>query len=239
MNKLAGSQMVEQALHCLDEADTFAAIEFLNQQPKPLAVAAAYNDLVKELYWRRKNVASVVAISRAGIQYCSDQAEMAAASDMEKSYTLRSAAKQLAFNLASYTWPGWNEPDIKLQPLQVETGLDAARQNLRLALELDKGDLPLSRAYWMLGGHLLAARALADAEANFRWAAMYAVRADAPADEMLAHAFASLAYWMLKPQSAGHRLTYEKAWERLAVLEDGEALQLQLDNARSVFMVEK
>jgi len=48
--------MVEQALQCLDEADTFTAIEFLNQQPKPLAVAAAYNDLVKELYWRRKNV---------------------------------------------------------------------------------------------------------------------------------------------------------------------------------------
>ena len=184
------------------------------------------------------HVVYVVAVSRAGIQYCSDQAEMAAASDMEKSYTLRSAAKQLAFNLASFTWPGWNEPGINLQPLQVEAGLDAARQNLRLALEPDKGDLPLSRAYWMLGGHLLAARALAGAEANFRRAAMYAVRADAPADEMLAHAFASLAYWMIKPQSAGHRLTYEKAWERLAVLKDGDAYQLQLDNARSVFMVE-
>lgn len=231
--------MVEQALQCLDEADSFTAVEFLNQQPDSLAVAAAYNDLVKELYWQRKNIAHVVAMSRAGIQYCSDQAEMAAAADIEKAYTLRSAAKQLAYNLASFTWPGWNQAGIELEPVQVEAGLDAARQNLRLALELDKGDLPLSRAYWMLGGHLLAVQALAGAEANFRRAVMYADRADAPADSMLAHGFASLAYWMLNPKSPGHRLTYQKARERLGVLKDGEAFQLQLDNARTVFMVKK
>ena len=138
MSKLTGSQMVEQALQCLAEADTFTAIEFFNQQPDPLLVAEAYYDLVKALYWERRNIPQVVAMSRAGIQYCSDQAEKAAASDWETAYALRSGAKRLAFNLASFTWPGWNEPLIVLEPLHVSEGLDAARLNLRLALELDK-----------------------------------------------------------------------------------------------------
>ena len=228
--------MVEQALHCLEEADTFTAIEFLNQQPDPLLVAETYYDLVKDLYWERRNIPQVIAISRAGIQYCSDQAEKAAASDWETAYTMRSAAKRLAYNLASFTWPGWNEAHIVLEPPHVAEGLDAARLNLRLALELDKGDLPLSRAYWMLAGHLLAAKAAAGAEANFRRAAMYAGRAGAPADHLLALAFAALANWILEPQDNGRRQAYETARSRLATLEEGDAYLQQLDEARAVYM---
>jgi hypothetical protein len=237
MYQQMGSHMVEEALHCLAEADTFTAVEFLNQQPAPAAVAGAYNELVKRLYWQQRNISQVVAMGRAGIQYCSDKAEEAAAAgDMEQAFALRSAAKQLAYNLASYTWPGWDEPDLELEAMQVAAGLDAARQNLRLALELDKGDLPLARAYWMLGAHLLAITAYAGAEANFRRAELYANRADAPAESMLAHAFASLAYWMLNPESEGHRLTYEKARDRLAVLQEAAAFQAQVEGARRVFM---
>jgi hypothetical protein len=231
--------MVDQALQCLEEADTFTAIEFLNQQPDPLVVSEVYYDLVKDLYWERSNIPQVVAMSRAGIQYCSDQAEKAAATDWETAYTLRSGAKRLAYNLASFTWPGWNEAHIVLEPPHVAEGLDAARLNLRLALELDKGDLPLSRAYWMLAGHLLAAKAAAGAEANFRRAAMYAGRAGAPADHLLALAFAALANWILEPQNNGRRQDYEKARASLAGLEDGQAYQQQLDGAQAVFMVRK
>lgn len=228
--------MVEQALQCLQEADTFSAIEFLNQQPRPLVVAAAYNDLLKALYWEQRNIAHVTVIGRAAIQYCSDQAQAAAeAGDMEKAHTLRSAAKQLAYNLASFTWPGWNEPEIDLQPPQIEAGLDAARQNLRLALELDKGDLPLSRAYWMLGGHLLAAKALAGAESNYRRAAMYGRRAESEVDTLLAQAFAALAALLAQPESKAGQTAYAVAAERLSGLEDGEAFQEQLETARSVF----
>jgi hypothetical protein len=229
--------MVEQALHCLEEADTFTAIEFLNQQPDPLLVAEAYDDLVKDLYWERRNIPQVIAMSRAGIQYCFDQAEKVAASDWETAYSLRSAAKRLTFNLASFTWPGWNEAHIVLEPPHVAEGLDAARLNLRLALELDKGDLALSRAYWMLAGHLLAVKAAAGAEANFRRAAMYAERAGARADQLLSLAFAALANWILEPRENGRRQTYEKARAALAGLEDGDAYQQQLDGAQAVFFV--
>lgn len=225
--------MVEQALHCLDEADTFAAVEFLNQQEDPLIVAGAYNDLVKALYWQKKAIAQMVAIGRAGIQYCSDQAEKAAASDMQLAQVLRSAAKQLAYNLASFTWPGWNEPGINLQPLEIEAGQDAARLNLRLALELDKGDLPLSRAYWMLGAHLLAAGAAQGAATNFQRAAMYARRADSPLEEASAKAFAALA----NLRSAAEQSAYNAARERLLAFEEGQALAAQLDHARRLLVI--
>jgi hypothetical protein len=234
-NLVNESQMVEQALHCLEQADTFTAIEYLNQQPEPLVVTAAYNDLVKDLYWEKRNISQVVAICRAGIQYCSDQAEKVAASNRKMAYSLRSDAKQLAYNLASYTWPGWNEQQIELEPLQIAAGLDAARFNLRLALELDKGDLALSRAYWMLAGHLLAANAVAGAEAGYRRAANYAERAGEKVDHLLALAFADLVRWILEPQDNSHRLTFEKSRESLATLEDGPAYQEQVDGAYKVF----
>ncbi len=224
--------MVEQALHCLDEADTFAAVEFLNQQADPLLVAEAYHELVKVLYWQQKAIAQMVAIGRAGIQYCSDRAEEAAAIDMHEARTLRCAAKQLSYNLASFTWPGWNEPSITLRPLEVAAGRDAARLNLRLALELDKGALPLSRAYWMLGAHLLAIPAVQGAAASFERAAMYAKRAAAPLDEALAAAFAALADLQENPESTAAHTAYEAARDRLLAVEDGQEFVYQLDNAR-------
>ena len=36
-------------------------------------------------------------------------------------------------------------------PTDELVGLEAAKLNLRLAVELSRGDLPLSRAYWVLG----------------------------------------------------------------------------------------
>jgi len=234
-----GSSMIEEALACLEEADTFTAVEFLNQQPQPTDVAAAYNEILKVLFWKKRDINAVIALGRAGIQYSSDRAEAAAASgDMEQSYTLRSAAKQLSYNVASYTWPGWNETGVILNAVQVAAGLDAARQNLRLALELDKPDLALSRAYWMLGGHLLAAGTIIEAEAHYGRAQMYAHRAGEEAEEALSEAFCLLAYWLLDRGREERRRSYETARGRLSAYEDGPAFQQQLDNAKMVFVDE-
>jgi tetratricopeptide (TPR) repeat protein len=229
--------MVEEALACLEKADTFTAVEFLNQQPDPAAVAAAYSALLKRLYWEKRDVNAVLGLGRAGIQFCSDKAEAAASCRyMDQAYKLRSAAKQLSYNLASYTWPGWNEPDLMLEPPQIAAGLDAARQNLRLALELDKGDLPLSRAYWMLGGHLLSAGAYAEAEAHYSRAEMYAKRAGEKSEGALAHAFCMLAYWLPDTGNEARRKHYEEARDRLGGFENGPHFLEQLDNAKIVFV---
>lgn len=224
--------MVEQALACLEESDSFSAIEFLNEQPDATAVAEAYFEIVTTLYWEKRDINGVIAMSRAGMQYCSDRAaEAAAAGDMTGYLTLRSTVKKLAYNLASFTWPGWAEPDLHLEEAQVEAGIDAARQNLRLALELDKGALPMSRAYWMLAGHLLTRRAYAGAQALFLRAELYARRAAALDEAMNARAFYLMACWLHDPRNDQRRLSYEEAYRELSAIENGEFYQGQLDAA--------
>ena len=226
--------MVEQALQCLQEADSFTAIEFLNQQRRPAAVAQAYVDLVNVLYWEERDMDHVVAMSRAGIQYASDQA-LAQGAGSGAYFTLRSSAKALAYNLGSFTWPGWKEANLQIDALHVAAGMDAARLNLRLALELDKGDLPLSRAYWLLGAHLLADGHYRGAQALFGRAAMYARRAAAPLDSALNEAFAALGRLLAQPQDPGGEEAYSGALESLRLLDEQDALVGQVQNARSVF----
>jgi len=74
--------MVEQAIACLREADTFATIEFLNQQYPATAVVAAYNDLLKRLYWDEKRLDQVVALGRAGLQFGLDHSNEMARHDL-------------------------------------------------------------------------------------------------------------------------------------------------------------
>ena len=134
------------------------------------------------------------------------------------------------------TWPGWDEPGINPRPEEVALGLDAARLNVRLALELDKGDLALSRAYWMLAAHLLTATAVAGAESNFRRAAMYGQRAGSAADMLLGEGFANLANLVLSPASSTWRAALVESKRRLAELEHGQAFVLQLDTAERLFL---
>ena len=48
--------MIGTALTYLVEADSFAAIEYLNRQKDPLAVVDAYAKLVLQLYWEEKDL---------------------------------------------------------------------------------------------------------------------------------------------------------------------------------------
>ncbi len=75
--------------------------------------------------------------------------------DPELANKLRSGAKGCADDFASYAWSGWDEPGITITQADRAAGFDAARVNLRLAIELERGDLPTSRAHWMVGAYYL------------------------------------------------------------------------------------
>ena len=149
-------EVLEKVKALLKSSDTFKAIEFVNGQGKPQLVAKRYADLVNDLYWREKVLSDVVTIARAGIQYSLTKAQELAEADSANAAQLRSTAKTIAYNLASYTWPGWDEKGIVISQADLIAGLDAAKLNLRLAIELKKGLLPLSMAYWALGAQYLA-----------------------------------------------------------------------------------
>lgn len=146
--------MYEDTIQLLCESDTFAALQLIERDGKAVEIAQRYDELVRDLYWKAKNVAAVIVVARGGIHYClTTMAEMNNYKDRE---LFGGFAKKMAFNLASFLWPGWDEPGVSLSSGDIAVGLDAAKLNLRLAAELERPPERIEEAHWLLGAHFLA-----------------------------------------------------------------------------------
>ncbi len=224
---------IETANTILKERDSFAAIAYINSLGEMQAMEA-YHDLALHLYNEEHDVGGLVTVSRAGIQYGLMAAESLKDSDPTLAEQLRAKAKGLAYNLAANTWPGWDDP-VSISAGDMTAGLDAARANLRLADELNKDDLPRSRAYWMLGAQLLAHRRFGELLAAFGEAARYAGTAGAPGEELLSAGFQIMAAQLGGLELPAGLPTMEALKAKLADLEDGPMFAGQIDTALRVF----
>ena len=139
----------------LRAGDFFAAVEQLQRSGTPTEIAGRYRSQVSDLYWKQHDLPAVVAIGRAGILYCLGQSLLDGTSP-ESIDRLRSTAKGLAYDVGSFTWPGWEEPGINPTPEDLAAGRECARLNLRLAIELKKPADRVSMAHWLVGAHALA-----------------------------------------------------------------------------------
>jgi hypothetical protein len=118
----------------VQSGDTYAALQHVQREGTPREIAARFHEIVRDLYWSTKQLPAVVAVARGGIHYC--LIKMDEATDAEERAFFGSQAKMLANNLASFVWPGWNEAAVSPTTCDVAIGLDAAKLNLRLAIEL-------------------------------------------------------------------------------------------------------
>lgn len=189
----------------------------------------AYRTAMRVAYWDNKDVARALAIADAGVSRF-----LAAADDADEAFAfeLRSAAKGLLYDVASFTWVGWDEAEITITEAGAAVGLDAAHSNLAMAINLDKGDLAMARAHWMLGAHLLTSGAHDDAGRAFEASQMSAVAAGADVEAELAVAFGALT--AIAAGDEGPEPPLSMSLERLGAMEDGEAFVAQVTTARSV-----
>jgi predicted enzyme related to lactoylglutathione lyase len=220
--------------------DSFAAIELLCQGPDALMAAKAFSEAANQFYWKEKDLVSSIAMGRAGVQQALTAATRCSLADTARASELRGQAKAMAYNLASFTWPGWDEPGIVIGPSDLVTGMDAAKTNLRLGTELKKGPLPMSRAHWILAAHELAAGKHDDARKDFAKACEYADTAGAPADHSLSAGFAALTELLdgavkSDESTSGLKQRLQEAEARLKTLEDGEMFIQQIHTAARVF----
>ena len=227
--------ILERAKSLLAEADLFATIDHLNQQVDPVSAAEAYRELVKHCYYQDKDLPAVITFSHAGIQFAAVKAAALLVEDRDLAQQLRAFARSMAYNLASYTWPGWDEPGIVVDDTAQAIGLQAARTNLRLAHELDSNPLAVSRACWILGVQQMAAGDLEAAQESLAKASLYAEAADEEADQLLAISFSALARWLQAPQEEVLRVALYAIRADLAQLESGDFFVDQLDTAIRVF----
>lgn len=205
-------------------------IDRLAHMEDPEAMAAGYRQAVRDAYWEAKDLGAVAPLAAAGYAHC---LVAAGAAEGEAAYRLRSEAKALMYDLASFTWPGWAEPGVEVLERDLQIGLDAAITNLQLARELVKGELPESRALWMLGGHMLAAGRYLEAGDRFSEGAALAEAAGESAEARLGEAFAALSAVLAGTEGAEH--SFDGAVARLAAEEDGATLVEQVSTARDVF----
>ena len=187
------AQILAEVKSILEESDEFRAIEFVNGQGDPEMVANRYFDLVIDFYWQEGSLPEVVTFARAGIQYALSKAQELPPEEAEGASKLRSIAKAMAYNLASFTWPGWDQEGIVVSERDLATGLDAAKLNLRLAHELSKPTSAVSAAHWVLGAQYLAAAHYSEAVEAFTMAREKAHQADDEASEWMNHGYIGMA----------------------------------------------
>src|ERR1700733_6665763 len=101
--------LVRELQDLLRSSDSFAALERIQRHGAPLEIAARYESLIPDLYWKAHDLPAIVTLGRAGICYCLGQSLLADVSP-QMATQFRSTAKSLAYNVGSFTWPGWEEP---------------------------------------------------------------------------------------------------------------------------------
>ena len=160
---MAREEVYQSVQALIEGKDLFAASAFVLGLGDTQTVAAAFGDLVLDCYHRAKSIAQVLHFGSAGIHYCLAAERAHDGKDETAAKELRFAAKRMATNVASFTWPGWDGPEITMSPDQMRQGLMFARYSVRQLHELDPTPAQLAFTYWFLGAQLIAHKQYAEA----------------------------------------------------------------------------
>src|SRR5690348_6291645 len=110
------------ALRYLDEQDIGLALHELARQEDALGALKATTQVMRELYWKRKDLPASVLFACAGMSL--GFAWAARTSDPALADQLRGIVKGLAYDIASFTWPGWDEPGIVVTASDLRAGME-------------------------------------------------------------------------------------------------------------------
>jgi hypothetical protein len=226
--------LLEAAMEQAQAGDCAAAIARVERHDHGPEAMQAYHELVQHAYWKRKDLAAVVTLAQAGLARMRAEAQRAGDRDAQACLAAKQAQRVLSYNLASFCWPGWNEPGITVNPREHRAGHDAAMQHLALARELKLGDIQMARANWIAGALHLSSGERAEARARFAESAQWATKADNPSERLLARGFELLCDEHHPPTDpADSELNEVK--RHLASLPDGPDFVTQLETAARVF----
>lgn len=97
----------------------FAAIASLAEIKDPMDAAHAFGESIKTAYWSQRDLGLVTAVAYAGTSRLLADAQTA---DADAAHELRCSAKALMYDLASFTWVGWNEPGVQIGNRTLQQG---------------------------------------------------------------------------------------------------------------------
>lgn len=223
----------DQAIQVLTEQGVQAAVASLLNDSDPAGSVNALNELMRHAFHQLKNLEMSLDIAKEGINYGETQA--AQSQESEVVYAIRSQIKALHYNIASFTWPGWDDEKIEITETQTKLGFGSAQSNLAMAAELKKGNLPLSRAHWVVGAHQMAAGDLVSAKTNFEEAVKFAQKAKETPDELLSQGYILVVGLIDNPEDATALKHFADVKEKFSGIEYAEFFIEQLESALRVF----
>lgn len=215
-------------------SDEEAIVSRLNGIENSVDAMKSASDALRDAYWNAKDIDACRRIARVAIDWGTSRAKSCA--DPEQAREVLGRVKEIAYNLGSFLWAGWDEPGIALSEDDVAMGSDAATLNLKFAIELGRNALARSRAQWLVGAYKMSIRKYSDARSTFQNAAALAVEAGEKADELLCESYAALTEVLASPTDAFARATYEERLKGFDRMEDGADFVAQLRTAERVFL---
>ncbi len=160
-------QAVESLTTAYLEQGTPALDERLADQ-QPATRLLLMNGVLARTYWTTRDIERVAALAQHAL--VAADAAINGAPDAATRRTLLERKGAIAYNLASYAWPGWGGEDagVVLTAAQVRAGLDAAWLNVEIQQQLDSEEKKRAHSLWLAGAHQLAAGDRSGAVATFK-----------------------------------------------------------------------
>ena len=122
------------------------------REVSPEAFLDAARQVRQSLYWKKKDLASYVVVTT----HLLDTALANSNGNSETAAFFATRSLGLSYDIASFTWPGWNEPGVVVTPTLQAAGLEAARLTFELAQEAQAPEAVRKAAHFILGAQLLA-----------------------------------------------------------------------------------
>ncbi len=198
---------------------------------------AAFRGTGNVLYWQHKALKEYVILSREIIRRL-HEALITQSDGGDREALVRPLGGE-CYNLASFAWPGWDEPGITVGPEELSAGREAAA--LCLEIRTDPANQGVAfgytsaMAYWVVAAYALSDRSYSRAVDLFSQAAD--LERNAGEHGLLNAGYAALARWLASP-STETEAAFTSVLEQLAARvgdEDAAFYREQLLTARRVF----
>lgn len=225
----------QEALRRLTTEDSQAVVQYITASGDSIHAVNVFMLVTRDLYWKSKNLTLAIVLGQAGVQFGLTEAQRLTGTNPSRARKLRSSAKTLAYDLSSFCWPGWDEEGITISSVYLSYGQDLARLNLRLAEELEMGNVTKSRAYWLIGAHYLAIKQFERARRSFVEGSKFSAGSDANEAELLMRGYIYLADLLKNQKNKKLRREYESVIDELKQTREGVYFSEQLETAEYVF----
>jgi len=150
----------------------------------PESLAQAQQSITGTFYWEKKDLPAFLNLASSLLELALKLA--ASAETNETANQFRDLAIRNTYNIASMTWPGWDEAGIDISAEQQLTGLSAAEMNVEMAAAQSLSPQRRQMGLWILGVQELAAGRFPEARATLLLQRQLLVDNDLPGAEVTA-----------------------------------------------------